>query len=89
MMIVDRKWNPDNKTITSIRAIDSKNILIAGHSIKWLDWENKTIIRTYSGHASEVRRLRHIKLPDSEEVIGSYYLSSAVGDRMISAWLVV
>jgi hypothetical protein len=74
--------------VSAICAIDSTNVLIAGNSIKWLDWEQKTILRHFSGHASEVHLLKHVRLPDTDEVYNSYFLSSAVGDRLVNAWSV-
>ena len=74
--------------MTAVCAIDSSNVLIGGNgSVKWLDWEKETVLRQYLGHASEVNRLRYVRLPDSE-VKGSYFLSTAVGDRLVNAWSV-
>ena len=86
MDLLYRKWR-DNKIVTAICAIDSTNVLVGGHSIKWLDWEKKIILREFAGHPSEVNRLKHVRLPDNE-VLNSYFLSSAVGDRLINAWFV-
>ncbi|CAG2109173.1 unnamed protein product [Medioppia subpectinata] len=82
----DPEWTPDKYPVSAIRAIDSTNVLIAGNSIKWLDWDKKIILRNFTGHASEVKCLRHVKLADSNDIVGSYFVSSAVGDRLMNAW---
>ncbi|XP_054153024.1 WD repeat-containing protein 43-like [Oppia nitens] len=85
---VKKKWCPDKSPVSAICAIDSTNLLIAGNSIKWLDWTKKVVLQTYSGHGSEINRLKHIRLSnDSDDsIVGSYFISSAVGDRLVNVW---
>ena len=45
------------------------------------------MLQTFTGHATEVRRLLHIPVGDSIE--HSYFLSAAVNDRVVNAWYVL
>ncbi len=75
--------------MNAICALDSSNVLTASNCIKWWDWDNKQLLKQFTGHASEVLHLRHVKIPDRETVSGTYFLSTAVGDRLVNAWYVM
>ncbi len=87
--IIYRKFKPDKNSVNAVCALDSSNVLTASNCIKWWNWDNKTLLKKFSGHATEIRHLKHVKIPDNENVFGSYFLSSAVGDRLINAWFVI
>lgn len=71
--------------INAIAVIDSKNILTASSSIKWWNWETRQLLKTFSGHSTEVRYLKPVLFGSLEEET-NLVLSSAVSDRYINAW---
>lgn len=81
---VKMKWKADNVAVHSICVLDCNNLLSASHLIKWWNIKKKTVLKTFMGHASEVIRLIPLKNDDKFE--NSYFLSAAVGDRVINAW---
>ncbi|KAG8185554.1 hypothetical protein JTE90_017559 [Oedothorax gibbosus] len=78
------KWKADKSAIHSICVIDENSLLSATTSIQWWDIKQKTIIKNFNGHATEIFRL--LPLCIDNDSINHYCLSSAIGDRVINAW---
>ena len=75
------KWKSGKEKISCILALSNgKTFLTASCSIKLWDLEKKQVIRTFTGHATEVTAL--IEVPEKDD----YFISAAKGDRVISAW---
>ncbi|XP_035221166.1 WD repeat-containing protein 43-like [Stegodyphus dumicola] len=80
---IKTKWKAGTTAVYSICVVDENNLLSSCSSIQWWNIKEKTIIMTFSGHATEVFRLLPV---NNEEEPSKYFLSAAVGDRVISAW---
>ncbi|BFZ07611.1 hypothetical protein BsWGS_10650 [Bradybaena similaris] len=79
------KWKCDSAGVHSLCQCSNKHLLTAGHKIKLWDLSTRTILQTFTGHASPVFRLLPVSLtPDSLDA--SYALSVAVDDRHINVW---
>ncbi|WAR18507.1 WDR43-like protein [Mya arenaria] len=64
--------------------IKHTHLLSAGRTIKLWDLETRQILKTFTGHATEVFRLLHV--PVGESIEKSYFLSEAINDRLVNAW---
>ncbi|KAF7269513.1 WD repeat-containing protein 43 [Rhynchophorus ferrugineus] len=77
------KWKAGNDIISSILAIpDSDNILTASKNIKLWNTQNKEILKTFTGHSSNVHVMKYINPSGSD----SYLLTGSKGDRLLSCW---
>ncbi|KAL0273648.1 UNVERIFIED_CONTAM: hypothetical protein PYX00_006272 [Menopon gallinae] len=75
------KWKTGNESATCILALSNgSQLLSASYTIKLWDLYKKQVIRVFTGHGTEVASL--VEMPGVED----YFFSSAVGDRVISAW---
>lgn len=81
---VKEKWKAGNSPVYSICVIDSKNLLSASSTILWWDIKTQTIIKKFLGHATEVFQLVPVLISGTLE--SCYFVSAAVGDRVINAW---
>ncbi|XP_042143489.1 WD repeat-containing protein 43 [Ixodes scapularis] len=84
---VRTKWKADRHSVHAVAAVDAGTVLTASSSVKWWDVESKTVLMKFTGHATEVRQLLPVVLagPKGGES-RCYFLSSAAGDRQLSAW---
>uniref|UniRef100_A0A6P7GDA3 WD repeat-containing protein 43 n=1 Tax=Diabrotica virgifera virgifera TaxID=50390 RepID=A0A6P7GDA3_DIAVI len=81
---VINKWKVGNEKVTAILAIpESSQLLTASRNIKLWDLEVKEVLRTFTGHKSEVMFLYYVN-PYSRD--GSYFMSGSKGDRTLSCW---
>lgn len=86
------KWKGGTTSIYSVcLSPDKKQLLSASRKIKLWDIDTRQPLQVFSGHASEVFRLLSVNvmadaLDDFSKTF--YFLSAAVGDRMINAWQV-
>ncbi|GFT43799.1 WD repeat-containing protein 43 [Nephila pilipes] len=81
---IKTKWEADKIAVYCICVIDDKHIVSAGSSIQIWDIQQKCVIRNFEGHATEICR---VLSPQTEnKSINQYFISSAVGDRIINAW---
>lgn len=78
------KWKIGNERVTAVLAIpESNQLLTASKNIKLWDTDAKEVLRTFTGHKSEVMFL-HYLIP---QVKGdSYFVSGSKGDRTLSCW---
>ncbi|KAG5899254.1 hypothetical protein JTB14_035432 [Gonioctena quinquepunctata] len=78
------KWKVDNERISAILAIpESNQILTATKNIKLWDVDAKEIIRTFTGHSSEVTLLHYVAPQMKRDF---YFLSGSKGDRLLNCW---
>ncbi|XP_062597839.1 WD repeat-containing protein 43-like [Saccostrea cucullata] len=85
------KWKGDSGSIHSICLCAQNHLLSSGRSIKLWDLETYSVLKKFTGHATEVFRLLPIlpsrtELPESPE--GTYFLSAALNDRLVNVWQV-
>ncbi|KAI0215238.1 WD repeat-containing protein 43 [Lamellibrachia satsuma] len=92
---VKEKWKADKASIFSICLCGSdSHMLVASRSIKLWDLHRKEVVRTFTGHATEVFRMISVRHTLEEagdstaQVEGTYFLSAAINDRLINAWQV-
>ena len=81
VIFIFSKWKSGKENVHCILALsNNKTLLTASCSIKLWDLEKKNVIRTFTGHATEISTL--LEVPDRDD----YFISAAKGDRVISAW---
>ncbi|KAK3599161.1 hypothetical protein CHS0354_040999 [Potamilus streckersoni] len=89
---VKHKWKADKGPVYSICKCSSTHLLSAGRTIKLWDKYTKDIVKTFTGHATEVTRLIHIspgletEESETQSIESTYFLSAAANDRLVSAW---
>lgn len=84
---VKSKWKADRHSVHAVAAIDANTVLSASSSIKWWNVDTKTVVMKFTGHVTEVRQLLPVFVPGKSGEEGrTYFLSSAVSDRQLSAW---
>lgn len=77
------KWQADDSPISSICVIDDNNMLSSSTSILWWNISEKTVVKKFVGHSTEIFKL----LPVNAVSLNScYFLSAAVNDTKINAW---
>ncbi|XP_076100373.1 WD repeat-containing protein 43-like [Mytilus galloprovincialis] len=85
---VRHKWKADKGSVHSMCLCSSNHLLTAGRSIKLWNVETKELLKTFTGHKTEIFRL--LPLPLSADASDSpenmYFLSAAQNDRIINAW---
>ncbi|XP_052770151.1 WD repeat-containing protein 43-like [Mya arenaria] len=81
---IKHKWKADKSGVYSLCRCSSTHLLSAGRTIKLWDLETRQILKTFTGHATEVFRLLHV--PVGESIEKSYFLSEAINDRLVNAW---
>ncbi|XP_056022071.1 WD repeat-containing protein 43-like [Ostrea edulis] len=86
---VKHKWKGDSGSIHSICLCAQNHLLSSGRSIKLWDLETYSVLKKFTGHATEVFRLLPIlssptELPETPE--GAYFLSAALNDRLVNVW---
>ncbi|KAJ8972160.1 hypothetical protein NQ317_010115 [Molorchus minor] len=78
------KWKGGNEKITAILAIpNTDKILTASKNIKLWDTQLKQVLRTFTGHSSDVMFLYYIS-PNSRG--DSYFVTGSKGDRLLNCW---
>nr|XP_023026900.1 WD repeat-containing protein 43 [Leptinotarsa decemlineata] len=78
------KWKAGNEKVTAVLAIpDSKQVITAAKNISLWDVDAKEILRTFTGHSSEVTLL-HFVTPQSKR--DSYFISGSKDDRLLNCW---
>ncbi|KAH3852349.1 hypothetical protein DPMN_094855 [Dreissena polymorpha] len=83
---IKHKWQGDKGAVHSLCKCSSKHLLSAGRTIKLWDLANKHLLKTFTGHATEVFRMVHIPGGVNDNVENSYFLSAAMNDRLVNAW---
>lgn len=61
---------------------NGKSLLTASRDIKWWNVETRSLIRTFTGHASPVFSLTVVSLPSGD----LYCVSAAQNDRLLNTW---
>nr|XP_042899454.1 WD repeat-containing protein 43 isoform X2 [Parasteatoda tepidariorum] len=79
---IKMKWKAHTGPIYSICVVDDNNILSASNSIQWWDIKQKSVLKVFNGHGSEIFKLIPLIAGNSCD----YFVSAAVGDRVINAW---
>lgn len=65
--IIFSKWKVGEEKVSAIVSIPNSNkLLTASKSIKLWDTETKEILKTFTGHSSEVMFLHVISIPDKD-----------------------
>ncbi|XP_071963272.1 WD repeat-containing protein 43-like [Antedon mediterranea] len=91
------KWKADKNSVTSICISPCGNIIIsAGRTIQVWDVQSKVVLKKFTGHASSVNSLQMVSYSNRsideddmsvlESVDGCYFISTAVGDRIVNVW---
>ncbi|XP_033097150.1 WD repeat-containing protein 43-like [Anneissia japonica] len=91
------KWKADKSSVNSMCISPCGKIIIsAGRTIQVWDLETKEVLKKFTGHASSVSSLKMVSLNNTtnddddtsvlESVDGCYFMSMAVGDRIINVW---
>ncbi|CAH1793044.1 unnamed protein product [Owenia fusiformis] len=94
---IKKKWQGDKRDIHSICLCPGQRCLLtAGHNIKLWDLETYELLKTYTGHATDVTSLVCASSPTSQPVSededpidsveNMYFLSASTDDRIINAW---
>ncbi|GBM73312.1 WD repeat-containing protein 43 [Araneus ventricosus] len=81
---IKSKWKADKFAVYSICVIDENRLLSAGNSVQLWDIKQKSVIKSFEGHSTEIHRL--LLLPTRGKSLNEYFLSAALGDRVINAW---
>lgn len=77
------KWKSGKTKVTALAVMkDGASLISAERLIKWWDLSTKQLIRTFTGHASQVYFLNPIKLNDKT----NYLISGADGDGYLCIW---
>ncbi|KAJ8959403.1 hypothetical protein NQ318_022091 [Aromia moschata] len=78
------KWKGGNEKITAILAIpNSDKILTASKNIKMWDVQLKEVLRTFTGHSSDVTFLHYVSPKGKED---AYFITGSKGDRLLNCW---
>jgi len=81
------KWRADKGSIYSLAlTADRKGLVTASRSIKLWDIESQTLVKKFTGHATEVFFLRCLSVPAGHNEQNMYIVSAAVSDRVVQAW---
>ncbi|KAF8795159.1 WD repeat-containing protein 43 [Argiope bruennichi] len=81
---IKSKWKADKFAVYSICVIDENRLLSASNSIQLWDIKQKSVIKSFGGHSTEIHRL--LLIPTRDKSLGEHFLSAAIGDRVINAW---
>ncbi|XP_014608429.1 PREDICTED: WD repeat-containing protein 43-like [Polistes canadensis] len=77
------KWKSGKAKVTALAVMkDEKSVISADKIIKWWDLSTKKIIKTFTGHSSQITSLNAITV--NEDI--SYLISGANEDRYLSIW---
>ncbi|GIY84932.1 WD repeat-containing protein 43 [Caerostris darwini] len=79
---IKTKWKADKVAVYSICVVNENHLLSAGTSIHLWDIKQKSVIKKFEGHSTEISKLL---LSRGGSQTG-YFLSAAIGDRIINAW---
>lgn len=83
-MLYYSKWKAGSEKITALLLLPTGNELItASKNIKLWNIRKKEILKTFTGHSSEVSILKYIKPCNNAD---SYCVSGSKGDRLLSCW---
>ncbi|XP_046371992.2 WD repeat-containing protein 43-like [Haliotis rufescens] len=88
---VKQKWKADKGSVYSVCMCSHSHLLTAGRSIKLWEIHTRQVLKSFTGHATEVFRLISVPLigetpPNPNSAEHSYFLSAARSDRVINAW---
>lgn len=81
---VKAKWKADKFAVYCICILNDKYIISAGNSIKLWDIEQKSLIKNFEGHSTEIWRVLSPRTENKS--VNQYFISSALGERVINAW---
>uniref|UniRef100_A0A8C4R9F0 WD repeat domain 43 n=1 Tax=Eptatretus burgeri TaxID=7764 RepID=A0A8C4R9F0_EPTBU len=90
--VVKSKWKGDKSCVTALCiSPDGHSLLSAGRSIKLWDIASKSLLQTFTGHATAVTMLAFAThAPPSSEtsdgISGLYFTSCAEDDRFVNVW---
>lgn len=80
-------WKAGSEYVSSILVLpDGKSLLSAARNVSWWNLKDKQLIRTFTGHSSDVTHLLFV--PSTNPGGENYFVSAAKGDRYINAWYV-
>ncbi|CAH0546158.1 unnamed protein product [Brassicogethes aeneus] len=78
------KWKTGNEKVTSILNVPgTKNLLTASKTIKLWSIDKKELLKTFTGHSSNVVFLKYICPRENSD---SYFISGAKDDRILNCW---
>lgn len=84
MPIFCSKWKNGESCSAMAVAQDGETLVSASRSIKWWSVSKKSVVRTFTGHATPIFSLLLVS-PTSGD---NYVISAAQNDRLLNAWLV-
>ncbi|XP_022900678.2 WD repeat-containing protein 43 [Onthophagus taurus] len=82
LSVID-KWKCETNNISAIKLIPGGKLLTAFKRIKLWDIKSKEILKTYTGHSSDVFVMEYIKPKQNSE---DYFITGSKGDRLLSCW---
>ncbi|XP_046551150.1 WD repeat-containing protein 43-like [Haliotis rubra] len=87
---VKQKWKADKGGVYCVCMCSHSHLLTAGRSIKVWEIHTRQLLKSFTGHATEVFRLISVPLigetaPKPNSAEHSYFLSAARNDRVINA----
>ncbi|KRT82733.1 hypothetical protein AMK59_3512, partial [Oryctes borbonicus] len=77
------KWNCGNDKITAIKEIPENRIIVASKIIRLLNISSREVIRTFTGHSSDVCLLEYIQPKTNSD---AYFISGSKNDRLLNCW---
>ncbi|KAI4471388.1 wd repeat-containing protein 43 [Holotrichia oblita] len=77
------KWNCGNDKITAIKEIPGNKLIAASKIIRLVDISSKEIIRSFTGHSSNVCLLEYV-CPKADS--DAYFISGSVNDWLLNCW---
>ncbi|ERL83325.1 WD repeat-containing protein 43-like [Dendroctonus ponderosae] len=80
---IKSQWKGGYENITSILAVpETNNLITAAKNIKVWNIETREVLRTFTGHSSEINIMHYVHLPSA----GPYILTGSKADRLLSCW---
>ncbi|CAG9763880.1 unnamed protein product [Ceutorhynchus assimilis] len=77
------QWKAGNEIVTAILALpDLERLVTASKNIKLWDLGRKELLKTFTGHSSDVVTTLYVCLPDSD----TFLLTGSKADRLLSCW---
>ncbi|GJQ77781.1 hypothetical protein Trydic_g16043 [Trypoxylus dichotomus] len=81
--ILKDKWNCGNDKITAIKEISDNKMLVAAKVIRLVNINDKEIIRTFTGHSSDICLLEYVNLTTNSD---AYFISGSKSERLLNCW---
>ncbi|GFU88020.1 WD repeat-containing protein 43 [Trichonephila clavipes] len=81
---IKAKWKADKFAVYCLCVINDKHIISAGNTVKLWDIQQKSVIKNFPGHLSEINQI--LSPQTNNESFNQYFITSALGDRIINVW---